>query len=57
MIDVSEDLSKLKNSKLCAQNLANYAYALIEAIITWFMEYEWYRHCFKLYKRNLYFKR
>ena len=33
MIDVSEDLSKLKNSKLRAQNLANYTYALIERLL------------------------
>ena len=29
MIDVSEDLNKLKNSKLRAQNLANYTYGLM----------------------------
>ena len=33
MIDVSEDLSKLKNSKLRAQNLTNYTYALIERLL------------------------
>ena len=33
MIDVSEDLNKLKNSKLRAQNHANYAYALIERLL------------------------
>ena len=33
MLDVSEDLSKLTNSKLRAQNLASYTYALIERLL------------------------
>ena len=33
MMDVSEDLSKLKNSKLRAQNLASYTYTLIERLL------------------------
>jgi hypothetical protein len=33
ILEVSEDLSKLKNSKLRSQNLANYTYALIERLL------------------------
>ena len=33
MIDISEDLTKLKNSKLRAQNLASYAFDLIERLL------------------------
>ena len=33
ILEVTEDLSKLKNSKLRAQNLANYTYGLIERLL------------------------
>ena len=33
ILDVSEDLKKLQNSKLIAQNLANYTYALIKRLL------------------------